>query len=295
MNIVALLEQAARLRMKSLGIKSRMVQTPVARQHLYDIPGKGNLPPIVILHGIGGGSTSFEKVIYILRRFSRRILVPEAPAHGFSEEPSGPVSAELIYQGVTSLINSELTEPAIIFGNSMGGAVALRYAMEYPENVLGLVLSSPGGAQMEQEDLQKFLDTFRVKDFVDGVNFMNDLIHKPSFTSLLAANHVLSTLNRPVIQQLLDDITVDFLFTPEDLKKITMPVSLIWGKSDKIMLPGHLDFFKKYLPVHAIIEEPDDFGHCPFIDRPVQLAARIIDFTEKVNSGNFTKEKTLTV
>jgi pimeloyl-ACP methyl ester carboxylesterase len=285
MNIIAVLEKMAQLRMKKLGVQSRMIRTPVGRQHLFDIPGKGNLPPIVILHGIGGGATPFEKLITILQRFSRRILVPEAPAHGFSEDPLFPVSGEVIYSGIASIINSELDEPAIIFGNSMGGAIALKYAIEYPSHVLGLVLSSPGGAQMEPEEWEKFKNVFRIKDYLDAINFANDLSHKPSLISVFAAGHLLSTLGSPIIQELLNNIPADYLFKPEELKCLPMPISLIWGKSDKIMLPRHLEFFRKNLPEHTLIEEPEDFGHCPYIDKPVQVAARIIDFTEKVHSG----------
>jgi pimeloyl-ACP methyl ester carboxylesterase len=285
MNIYAVLEQIAHFKMKTMGIKSRMIHTPVGKQHLYDIPGQGKLPTLVILHGIGGNSVSFEKIIYMLRRSFRRIILPEAPAHGFSDEPFLPVSAEIIYQGVTSIINSELEEPAIIFGNSMGGGIALKYASENPAAVLGLILCSPGGAPMEQEEFQEFLNTFRVKDFLDAVNFASDLIHKPSIISFLAAPHILSTVGSPVIQELINNISTDFLLNPEDLKSLNMPVNLIWGKSEKIMLPRHLEFFKKNLPSHTVFDEPEDFGHCPFIDKPAKLAARIVSFSEKISQA----------
>lgn len=46
---------------------------------------------------------------------------------------------------MTEALDALLPEPAIVCGNSLGGAVALHYALARPEKVLGLVLLSPAG------------------------------------------------------------------------------------------------------------------------------------------------------
>lgn len=282
MDIIAQLIKLARLKMIADGTKSYMVKTHVAHQHVYDIKGRGTLPPVVFLHGIGTSTIAYRKVLSVLQRFSRRILAPDAPGHGFSGEPFLPVSAEMLYSGMESVINSEMDEPAIVFGNSMGGAIAIKYALENPSRVLGLVLNSPGGAQMDTETLKQFLKPFRIKDRIDAINFMNALTYKPSLSSLLYAGHILSTFGRPTIQQLLDNVETDIIsFTPGELQQLKMPILLIWGKAEKIMLENQFQYFKTHLPEHTIIQRPEDFGHCPFIDRPIPLAARIIEFSER--------------
>jgi pimeloyl-ACP methyl ester carboxylesterase len=283
MDIISELYKLARLKMVADGARSYMVKTHIANQHVYDIKGKGSLPPVVFLHGIGTSTIAYRRVIAILQRFSRRILAPDAPGHGFSEEPFVPVNADAIYEGVESVINSEMAEPAIVFGNSMGGALALKYALENPDRVLGLVLNSPGGAQMDSAALKQFLKPFRIKNRSDAVNFVNALTYKPSFLSFLVSGHVLANFEKPVVQQLLDNVETNLLaFTPEELQRLKMPILLIWGKAERIMLENQFEFFKKYLPEQTIIQQPEDFGHCPFIDRPVALAARIIDFAEQL-------------
>ncbi len=284
MDFVKEYHKVIRLKMKTLGIKSRMVKTSVTEQHLYDIKGKGTLPTIVVLHGIGGGSTPFEKMLYILQRFSKRILVPEAPGHGFSQFPTDKVNAETVYEGIASVLDSELDDNFIIFGNSMGGAIAIKYALENPEKVLALSLCSPGGAYMTPENWANFLNKFRLKDKVDAINFMNSIIYKPSPFSFLLSDHILETVGNPFIQELINNVSADTLFTPEQLASLKMPIQLIWGKADRLMLKEHLDFYKKYLPKQTIIEEPEDFGHCPFLDRPVELSARVINFIQKVDN-----------
>jgi pimeloyl-ACP methyl ester carboxylesterase len=45
------------------------------------------------------------------------------------------------------------------------------------------------------------------------------------------------------------------------------------------LLPASsLAYFRRHLPGHVVIEEPEGFGHCPHVDAPARLARRIVDF-----------------
>lgn len=292
MDVLNELNKLIRIKMQLKGFKSKMVTTGFARQHVYDIPGKGDLPTLVVLHGIGANSTSFEKVLYIFQRFFKRIIVPEAPAHGFSENPL-MINSEIVYKGAVTIINEmlEKDEKAIIFGNSMGGGIALKYAIEHPERVRALSLNSPGGAYMTPDGWYTFMNRFRVKNRIDAINFMKNITAEPSLIiSVLASEHVLASgVGSHNIQELVNNVPHEYLFTPESLENLEMPIQLIWGKKDRILLEEHREFFKKYLPAHTLIDEPEEFGHCPYLDHPVQLAARVIDFAEKAVSSTLVK------
>lgn len=284
MDVLTEINKIVRFKMQLKGFKSKMVETSISRQHVYDVKGKGKLPTLVVLHGIGANSTSFEKVLSIFQRFFNRIVVPEAPGHGFSENPL-MMDADVVYDGVASVINKLIDEECIIFGNSMGGAIAIKYAINHPEKVKALSLSSPGGAYMTPEEWDRFLDRFRVKNHLEAIKFMNNITAKPNlFASVLLAEHILvNGVGSRHIQDLVNSVPHDYLFTPEELEKIKMPIQFIWGKQDRIMIKEQLQFFKNHLPKHTIIEEPEEFGHCPYLDHPVQLAARVIDFCEKLD------------
>lgn len=291
MDLLTEINKLVRLKMQLKGFKSQMIQTSASRQHVYDIKGKGDLPTLFVLHGIGATSTSFEKVLYIFQRFFKRIIVPEAPGHGFSENPL-LFNADIVYDGMVEAINSLIgNEKAILFGNSMGGAIAIKYALDNPEKVMALSLNSPGGAYMTPENWKKFMERFKVKNHLDAIKFMNNITAEPNIlTSVLVSEHILASgVGSNYLQELVDNVPHDYLFTPEELDKLKMPIQLIWGKKDRIMIKEQLEFFKENLPSHTIIDEPSEFGHCPYIDHPVQLAARVIDFCEKINN----KSKTL--
>jgi pimeloyl-ACP methyl ester carboxylesterase len=83
---------------------------------------------------------------------------------------------------------------------------------------------------------------------------------------------------RPHIRDLLETATLDDLPTPERLAALTMPVLLVWGRSERILPPSSLAYFRRALPPHAMVEEPAGFGHCPHFDDPKRLAKRVVEF-----------------
>ncbi len=62
-----------------------------------------------------------------------------------------------------------------------------------------------------------------------------------------------------------------------------MPVLLLWGKDERILPRDHLEFFRRHLPEHARFEEPEGFGHAPYLDDVDAVARRILSFTSEVH------------
>src|SRR5262249_6823745 len=103
MTLVPLLERAARHALNASGLKSRWIDTRIARQHVYDTKGKGSLPTVVILHGISSAAMPFASVIQRLRPEVRRVLAPEAPGHGFSGAPRVALSPQTLSEAMLEL------------------------------------------------------------------------------------------------------------------------------------------------------------------------------------------------
>src|SRR5690348_4715930 len=132
MALLPVAERLARRALNARGIESRFVDTRLARHHLYDAKGSGTLPTVVVLHGISSAATPFAPLLRRLLPHFRRVIAPEAPGHGFSGEPRAPLTVDTLFESMTELLDRELAEPAIVFGNSLGGAVAFAYAIERP-------------------------------------------------------------------------------------------------------------------------------------------------------------------
>ena len=95
------------------GWKSRFVDTPDGHVHLFDIRGRGPLPPILLLHGLGSRSADYALLIRRLKRLTRRLIVPDVPGHGLSRVPEGGLQPEMMESSLLSAVDEVLDEEAV--------------------------------------------------------------------------------------------------------------------------------------------------------------------------------------
>ena len=89
-------------------------------------------------------------------------------------------------------------------------------------------------------------------------------------------------LTQPAFAAMLNSIESKDFLRAEELAQLKIPTLLLWGKAEQVLPPSGLRFYRKSLPSHAVIEEPREWGHCPFWDKPAQLTRRISDFARYV-------------
>lgn len=269
--------------LRAQGYKSRYVRTSVGRIHVLDARGRGELPPLVLLHGFSSASVHYFPLVLHLRSRVKRLILPDLPAHGFSDRPRGGVSARGVREGLREALDGILgAEKAVLFGTSLGGMGVIDYALARPDKVLGLFLCSPGGAPMDKDELESFVDRFRIESHEDALDFMDRVMAKPSKMRQLLAWGLRKKFCHPDMRALLGSITPDDLLKPEELQSLRMPVHVVWGRGDRIFPPPHLDFFRQNLPRHASIEEPEGIGHSAFLEKPGELARRIAAFMREI-------------
>ena len=112
------------------------------RMH-YVENGEGR--PVVLIHGGLGSVYDFTLSVFdqVSREF--RAVAVDRPGHGYSQRPSGvaymsPADHARYVRGALAALK---VERPILVGYSWGAAVALAYALEYPDEAAGLVLLSP--------------------------------------------------------------------------------------------------------------------------------------------------------
>ena len=141
----------------------RWVDTPLGPVHTYDVAGGGSLAPVVLLHGLGASATPFAPMMGRLQPYVRRLVAPDYPGHGFSGEAAGAVTPEALFEAMTAALDALLVEPAVLVGNSLGGAFAMHYAISRPDRVRALVLLSPGGARFTPAEWTAFVASLDMK------------------------------------------------------------------------------------------------------------------------------------
>nr|WP_232504859.1 alpha/beta fold hydrolase [Neisseria sp. KEM232] len=103
--------------------------------------------PILLLHGGGVDSAllSWQEVMQKWQDDDYYLIAPDWPGYGASEKPNVNYSIDYYEQFLNQLITSLNLSNPILCGLSMGGAVALQYALHHPQQVEKLVLLAPWG------------------------------------------------------------------------------------------------------------------------------------------------------
>ena len=119
-------------------------RVPVAGVDLLvrDVPGAAaDLPPALFVHGLGGSSLNWTALGLLLNDRIRG-MAPDLP--GFGRTPlAGAAGITEQAAVLIELLEREVDQPVHLFGNSMGGAVAVTLAAQRPDLIASLTLISP--------------------------------------------------------------------------------------------------------------------------------------------------------
>jgi len=254
------------------GYASGHVHTPVGRVHYLDYRGEGTLPPVVILHGINSSAAAFRPLLMRLRGQFSRVVAPDFVGHGLSDAPNGALNPDDLADGLQAALDQVVPERFLLFGNSLGGMGAVRFAAVNADRIEGLMLCSPGGARQDPASLERFLDNFRMRSNADALAFMDKLFARRPWFARLWAPALRRHCSRAAIVGMLDQVTPDSLLHPDELACLKMPVHLLWGQADRLMPREHQEFYRAHLPKGHRFTEPEGMGHMPHIDNPARLA-----------------------
>jgi pimeloyl-ACP methyl ester carboxylesterase len=111
----------------------------------YKLAGQGS-PPIVLLHGVGFSLFTWREVLAPLAA-QHTVLAFDRPAFGLTSRPrpgqwhgANPYSPEAAADQTIALLDALDLPPAVLVGNSAGGAIAALAALRHPERVRALAL-----------------------------------------------------------------------------------------------------------------------------------------------------------
>lgn len=139
--LAAFTAHTARRVERALPPAGRFVEIGGARIHYIE---QGQGPALLLIHGLGGHARHFTHSVVDRLARDHRVVVMDRPGSGHSTRPrgegAGPISQA---RTVAEFIRALGLERPLLVGHSLGGAVALATALEYPELVRGLALIAP--------------------------------------------------------------------------------------------------------------------------------------------------------
>ncbi len=262
------------------GYTSRAIPTREGRVHVLVGEGRGDAPPVALLHGFGSAGIYLGPLLHRLRRDASRVIAPDMPSHGMSGSPRSGMRPSVLLDAVFEALDCTIEEPVVLVGNSMGGYAAVRYARSRPERVRALVLCSPAGAFTgdDEEALEQVRRVFRIRDHAAALEFVDRLLAKPPPLKHLVALAVRRKFRQRDLRDLLERIRPDDALAPAELSSIDVPTLLLWGVRDRILPETDIEFWRAHLPQGTPIERPEGMGHSPYLDRPGALSRRILEF-----------------
>ncbi|MEM9304737.1 MAG: pimeloyl-ACP methyl ester esterase BioH [Pseudomonadota bacterium] len=216
----------------------------------------------------------------------------DLPGHG--QRPRGEALASL--GDVADDFVTAVGEPAVWIGWSLGGLVALRAALDYPKDVLGLVLISSSPCFVRRDDWPYGMDASVFDEFAEGLETDFDRTLN-RFTALevhgsTTARQDLATIRRrvdryepPARNTLRDGLA---LLKGSDLRpeldQLEMPTLIIGGSRDRLASPRALMATGELLsgpPVEII----PGAGHAPFLEHADEVLRHVEQLIDLVRDA----------
>lgn len=185
---------------------------------------------IVLLHGLGDSAETWARVMPRLAR-GRRVLAPDLAGFGRTPAPREGMRLSVLVRYLAGLLESLGVEKAIVVGNSLGGAVAIRYAAENPDRVERLFLLNSAGLlnevppELEPGTREEARELVRITFGPEARTprfFLDDLVR----SSRDPARRAYIRSDEPT------DVR-------EDLGRVGAPTTIIWGEQDRLIPPDH--------------------------------------------------------
>ncbi len=238
--------------------------------------------PVVLLHGAGGGGVLWGPVI---RQFSEQFktFVPDVVGYGETEKPDGAYDREFYADWLRRFLDAVGVDRASLVGNSQGGAIALKFALDHPDRVDKLVLACSAGLRISGVSVRALFEMLRANLFLSRRSvrrLTRFLVHDTDdFPMDDAVDYMLAVAEseggrRPMKNGKGKAVRP---FEKDQLERIRRPALVIWGTEDRLMEYGMTRRAPNDLP-NARVEFMTDAGHTPFIDKPYGFCNRVMSF-----------------
>jgi pyruvate dehydrogenase E2 component (dihydrolipoyllysine-residue acetyltransferase) len=230
--------------------------------------GEGTGVPALLLHGFGADLNTWMFTQPALAE-GRRVVALDLPGHGGSAKELRGADAESFAAIVGQAADALGIARMHLVGHSMGGGIAIAFALRQPERVatLSLIASASLGPEINSAFIDGFVRAARRREAVEVLGL---LVHDPALVSRTMVEDVLRYKRLDGVAAALARIAEEWF--PQGRQKaelgsalasLNLLVQIIWGREDRIIPVAHTEALAARLPVH-IIEES---GHLPHMER----------------------------
>lgn len=216
----------------------------LALHYLSFGPASGEV--LVFIHGSGpgaGGFSNFKRNISAFADQGYRVLVPDLPGFGHSSKPTDrDYTTKFFSDSLVGLLDLLQVGTCSLIGNSLGGAVAIRLALDHPLLVSKLVLMAPGGLEELETYLAMPAMAAMIDNFVEGgldrkglKRVLETLVYDPKQVTDELVDERWAVLQRQP-PEVLSRMSIPNMTA--ELPRLRCPVLAFWGANDELVPPS---------------------------------------------------------
>jgi len=248
---------------------------PLANQIYFCSNSRANQshsPPLILIHGAGGTHLYWPPELRRLPDY--RVLAMDLPGHGKSNG-HGRQSINEYSDSVMEWLDTLDIYSAVFIGHSMGSAIVMTIALEYPERVLALGLVG-AGARLRVSP--QFLDgVANEATFYTTVENIVRLSFSPSSSDRLlelASQRMIKTRSSVLHG---DFLACDAFDETARISLINQPTLVLCGIDDQMTPMRYSQFLIDHIP-NAVMEAVPNAGHMVMLEKPHFVAKVLTNF-----------------
>lgn len=250
---------------------------------VVEVAGQGF--PVVMIHGLGGSSNTFQPQMAALEGY--RIIRVDLPGSGRSPLPAAMLSIETMAEAVISVADGLGVQRAHFIGHSLGTLLCQRVAVERPGMVVSMSLF---GALAEPTDavrngLQGRAATARAGGMADIGDALvaNAISAHTRETSPAAAAFVRESVMRQDPESYAQTCEALSKATAVDARAIKAPTLLVTGDADTVNPVSVAQALSDKI-AGSTLSTMDRCGHWATIEKPLEASRKLADFLQR-NQG----------
>jgi pyruvate dehydrogenase E2 component (dihydrolipoyllysine-residue acetyltransferase) len=247
----------------------------------YVALGEGASVPVLLLHGFGADLNTWMFTQPALAE-GRRVIALDLPGHGGSAKELRGADAQDFAAIVGRAADALGIERMHLVGHSMGGGIAISFALRQPERAatLSLIASASLGPEINAAFIDGFVRAARRREAAEVLGL---LVHDPALVSRTMVEDVLRYKRLDGVPAALTRIAEEWFpqgrqraGLGEAVAGLKISVQIIWGREDRIIPVAHAEALAARLPVHII----EQSGHLPHMEKAGEvnrLLSRLIE------------------
>jgi pimeloyl-ACP methyl ester carboxylesterase len=232
---------------------------------------------LLFIHGAGSNGNTWDRQLKAFAE-THSPLAFDFPGHGRSAGIDSLKSIDAYRDSLDAFINTLQLRPSVLIGRSMGGAVAMAYALAYPQRVRGLVLVATA-ARFDLPEVR--LETWK--------HVMLGRAQQPFSTDAFSPQTDFAVMREAWMEQVKTDPRVryyDFVACnafdiTAHLGEIGVPTLIIAGRDDSFTPLERSEVLHRGIPGSQLVVI-DDAGHTVPAEKPAEFNAAVSAFLARL-------------